>query len=220
MAKVPYSSAVGSLMYAMVATRPDIAFAVGVVSRFMANPRKKNWEAVKHILKYLKGTASKCLRFGNSDASIVGFTDADYAGCVDTRRSTSRYVFLFAGAAVSWRSYLQNCTSSSTTEAEYVAVSGASKEAVWLARLVGDLGITQTPVLHCDSQSAIALAKNPMFHSKSKHIEVRYHVIRDILASKRIELVKVHTDDNPADALMKSLASERFAHCIEMMGVG
>ena len=220
MAKVPYSSAVGSLMYAMVATRPDIAFAVGVVSRYMADPGKKHWEAVKHILRYLKGTSSKCLRFGNSDASIVGYTDADYAGCVDNRRSTSGYVFIFAGATISWRSCLQDCTSSSTTEAEYVAMSDASKEAIWLARLVGDLDIQQIPILHCDSQSAIALAKNPVFHAKTKHIEVRYHFIRDVLADKRIELIKVHTDDNPADALTKSLATEWFAHCIKLMGVG
>ncbi|MCO5599464.1 hypothetical protein L7F22_053568 [Adiantum nelumboides] len=256
MVKVSYSSAVGSLMYAMVATTPDIAFVVGVVSCYMANPGKKHWDAVKHLLKYLKGTVSKCLRFGNSEASIVGYTDADYAGCLDTRKSTSGYVFLFTGAAVSLRSLLQTCTSSSTSKLEYVAASSASKEAVWLARLVGDLGIHQIPVLHCDSQSAITLAKNPVFHSKTKHIEVqyhavrdipvlhcdsqsaitlaknpvfhsktkhievRYHAVRDILATKRIELVKVHTDDNPADALTKSLASERFTHCSVMMGIG
>ncbi|MCO5599177.1 hypothetical protein L7F22_053277 [Adiantum nelumboides] len=219
MKKVPYSSAIGSLMYAMVSTRPDIAFAMGVVSRYMANPGKKHWEAVKHVLRYLKGSANKCLRFGNSDTSIVGYTDSNYAGCVDTRRSTSGYAFLFAGAAVSWRCCIQNCMSSSTTEAEYVAVCSSSKEAVWLFRLVGVLGTLQTLVLHCDSQSAIALAKNPVFHSKSKQIMVRYHVIWDILASKRIELAKVHTDDNPSDALTKSLSSERFAHCIEMTGV-
>ncbi|MCO5572539.1 hypothetical protein L7F22_026294 [Adiantum nelumboides] len=113
-----------------------------------------------------------------------------------------------------------DCTSSSTIEAEDVAASDASKEAIWLARLVGDLGIHQVPVLNCDSQSGIALENNPVFHSKSKHIEVRYHVIRDVLTGKRIELVKVHTDDNPADALTKSLALEQFAHCIELMGVG
>ncbi|MCO5564774.1 hypothetical protein L7F22_018442 [Adiantum nelumboides] len=106
MAKVPYSSAVGSLMYAMVATRPDIAYEVGVVSRYMSNPSKKHWEAVKKILRYLQGTASSCLCFGNSDASIVGYTNADYVGCVDSRRSTSGYVFMFAGAIIFWRSSL------------------------------------------------------------------------------------------------------------------
>ncbi|MCO5551500.1 hypothetical protein L7F22_005004 [Adiantum nelumboides] len=130
MAKVPYSSAVGSLMYAMVATRPDFAFAVGVVSRYMANPGKKHWDAVKQLLRYLKGTTSKCLCFGNSEASIVGYTDADYAGCSDTQKSTSGYVFLFARATVSWRSIFQTCTSSSMTESKYVANFSASKEAI------------------------------------------------------------------------------------------
>ncbi|MCO5572956.1 hypothetical protein L7F22_026718 [Adiantum nelumboides] len=105
-------------------------------------------------------------------------------------------------------------------KAKYVAASDASKEAVWLACLVGDLGIHEVLILHCDSQSGIALAKNPVFHSKSKHMEVRYHLVQDIQADKRLQLVKLHTDDNPADALTKSLAIEQFAHCIELMGVG
>ena len=136
MAKVPYLSAVGSLMYAMVATRLNIAFAMGVVNRYMADLGKKHWEAVKHILRYLKGTSSKCIRFGNSDASIIGYSDADYVGCVDNIRSTSGYVFIFARATISWRSCLQDCTSSSTTEVEYIVMLDASKEAIWLARLV------------------------------------------------------------------------------------
>ena len=102
MAKVPYASAVGSLIYAMVATRPDIAFAVGVVSRYMANPRKKHWEAVKGIMRYLKGTKDFCICFGKQKASVIGFTDADYDGHVDYRKSTSGYVFTFTGGAVSW----------------------------------------------------------------------------------------------------------------------
>ncbi|MCO5588714.1 hypothetical protein L7F22_042673 [Adiantum nelumboides] len=155
MAKVPYSLAVGSLMYAMVATRPTIAFAVGVVSQFMENPSKKHWKAVKHILWYLKGVVSK----STQPASIVSYVDADYAGCVDNRRSTSGYVYIFARAAVSWRSSLQDCTSSFTMEAEYVALSDASKEAIWLSCLVKNLGIDKTLVIYCDSQSALALAK-------------------------------------------------------------
>ena len=168
----------------------------------------------------MKGTAGKCLCFGNSDAFVVGNFDTEYAGNVDNMRSTSGYVFIFVGGAISWRSCLQDCTSSSTTEAEYVAASEASKEALWLAHLVGALDKgQQIPVLYCDSQSVIALAKNPVFHSKTKHIEVRYHFIRDVLTNKRIELVKILIDDNPLDALTKSLATERFAHCIELLGV-
>ena len=108
----------------------------------------------------------------------------------------------------------------STTETECITALDASKEALWLARLVGDLGIQHIPVLHSDSQSAIALARNPVFHSKSKHIEVRYHFIWDVLPEKRLQLVKVYTDDNPSNALTKSLAFERFDQCIELMSVG
>ncbi|MCO5611915.1 hypothetical protein L7F22_066174 [Adiantum nelumboides] len=123
-------------MYAMVATKLNIAFAVGVVSHYMVNPGKKHWNAVKHLFRYLKGTTNKCLHFGNNEASIVCYTDVDYVGCFDTRKSTSGYVFLFARAAVSWRLVLQTCTFSSTTESKYVAISSASKDAVWLAHFI------------------------------------------------------------------------------------
>ena len=141
MAKVPYSSAVGSLMYAMICTRPDIAYAVGVVSRYMSNPGKKHWEAVKGIMRYLKGTKGMRICFGSKEACIDGYTDADYTDDMDKRRSTSGYVFMFTGGAVSWQSCLHNCVSMSTIEAEYIAIAEACKEALWLARLVGDLGI-------------------------------------------------------------------------------
>ena len=128
---------------------------------------------------------------------------------------------MIIGGAVSWRSRLQNCTSMSTTEVEYIVASEACKEAIWLACLVRDLGITvEMPTLHCDSQSAIMLAKNPVFHAKTKHIDVKYHFIRDMLEDKLLELVKVHTDDNPADLMTKGLPPERFAHCHALMGVG
>lgn len=116
---------------------------------------------------------------------------------------------------------LQDCTSvSTTTEAKYAAASEACKEAIWLARLVGDLGIkVQLPLLHCDSQSAIALAKNPVFHSRTKHIDVRHHFVRECLAEKRIDLVKIPTMENTADALTKSLSCERFQCCRQSMGI-
>ncbi|MCO5591482.1 hypothetical protein L7F22_045466 [Adiantum nelumboides] len=221
MAKVPYASACGSLMYAMVATRPDIAFAVGVVNGFMSNLGKKHWEAVKGVLRYLNATKDMCICFGKGDLSVVGYTDAHYVRDLDKRRSTSGYLYTFDGGAISWFSRLQSCTTLSTTEAENVAASYACKEAIWLARLVGDLGIVgERPVLHWDSQSAIQLARNSVFHAKTKHVDVRYHFIRDVLEDKRLQLVKVHTDDNPADLLRKTLSPERFGHCRELMGIG
>lgn len=129
--------------------------------------------------------------------------------------------FTLTGGAVSWRSRLQDCVTQSTTEAEYVAASEACKEAIWLSRLVADLGIKEEmPVLHCDSQSAIQLAKNPVFHAKTKHVDVKYHFIREVIEDKQIQLVKVHTTENPADLLTKGLPGDSFAHCRKLLGVG
>ncbi|KAM1650564.1 hypothetical protein ACFXTN_003253 [Malus domestica] len=178
MEKVPYANVVGCLMYAMVCTRSDIAQAVSVVvSRYMANPGKQHWDAVKWILCYLKGSWD-----------------------LDKRRSTSSYVFTCAGGPISWRALLQPITALSTTEAEYIALAKAGNEAIWLSGLVSQMGITQDCVkLKCDSQSAIHLAKNQVFSRRSKHIEARYHRIRDWVESKDIWIEKIHTDDNAAD---------------------
>ena len=155
---------------------PDIAFAVGVVSRNLSNPGKKHWEAVKGVMRYLNGTKNMCICFGKKEACVVGYTHSDYARDLDNRRSTSGYVFTFIGGAISWQSCLQSCTSQSTTEANYVEALEACKEALWLGCLVGDLGITcEMPFLHCDSQSAIMLAKNPVFHAKTKKTDVKCH---------------------------------------------
>ena len=128
MDKVPYASAIGSLMYAMVCTRPDIAHSVGVVSRFLSNPGKKHWAAVKWILRYLHSTSKMCLSFGNANPVLVGYTDADMAGDVDSRKSTLGYLITFAGGAVSWQSKLQKSVALSTTEAEFIAAIEAWKE--------------------------------------------------------------------------------------------
>ena len=176
---------------------------------------------MKGIMRYLNGTRDVCICFGSKGTCVEGYTDADYAGDMDKRRSTSGYVFMFTGGAVSWQFWLQDCASMSTTEAEYIAMSEACKEAIWLARLVRDLGITvEMPTLHCDSQSAIMLAKNLVFHAKTKHIDVKYRFIRDMLEDKFMELLKVHTDDNPANLLTKGLPPVRFARCRALMGVG
>lgn len=136
MKNVPYASAVGSLMHAMVCTRPDIAHAVGVVSRFLSNPGKEHWAAVKWILRYLRGTSKVCLCFGNGKYVLDGFTDADMAGDVDSRKSTSGYLITFAGGAVSWQSKLKKCVALSTTEAEYIAITEACKEVLWMKKFI------------------------------------------------------------------------------------
>eukprot|EP00253_Pinus_taeda_P016872 PITA_16872 len=140
MSKVPYASAVGSLMYAMVYTRLDIAHAVGVVSRYMNNPGKEHWMAVKWILKYLKGTTNQALCFGGSNISLQGYVDEDMAGDRDNRRSTTGYVFIVGGTTVSWVSKLQSVVALSTIESEYVAATETSKVMIWLQRFLYELG--------------------------------------------------------------------------------
>jgi hypothetical protein len=149
MSRVPYSSAVGSLMYAMVCTRPDIAHAVGVVRRYMNNPCKEHWEAVKWILRYLRGTTTHALCFGGSDTFLQGYVDLDMAGDKDNRRSTTGYVFTIGGTTVSWISKLQKVVSLSTTEAEYVAATEASKEDDLVTKVYGGIGkeVGEQPVV-------------------------------------------------------------------------
>ncbi|KAL5758288.1 hypothetical protein ACOSP7_020899 [Xanthoceras sorbifolium] len=152
MAKVLYASAIGSLMYAMVCTRPDIAQAVGAVSRYMNNPGKIHWEVVKWIFRYLRGTTKKALCFKGGDTTLTGYVDADLARNVDIRKNTTGYVYTLGGTAVSWVSQLQKIVALSTTEAEYVAVMEASKEMIWLQSLLEELGKKQEDnVLYCDS---------------------------------------------------------------------
>ncbi|GKB60954.1 putative RNA-directed DNA polymerase, partial [Tanacetum coccineum] len=215
MDRVPYASAVGSLMYAMVCTRPDLAHAVGVVSRFLSNPGKKHWEAVKWIFRYLRGTSKLGITFGNGKPMLVGFTDSDMAGNKDNMKSTSGYLMTFAGGAVSWQSRLQKCVALSTTEAEYMAATEACKELLWLKRFLQELGFKQQRyAVLCDNQSAIHLAKNSMFHKRTKHIDIRYHWIRDAIEDGMFELNKVHTDDNASDMLTKAVAREKLKLCL------
>ena len=155
-ALVPYASAVGSLMYAMVCTRPDITHAVGVVSRYMANPGQEHWEAVKWLLRYLRGTSSTSLYFGKGNMNLQGFVDADLGGDVDSSKNTSGYIYTIGGIAVSLMSRLQKCISLSSTEAEYVEIAEAGKEMIWLVDYLEELGKKQSEkILYSDSQSAI-----------------------------------------------------------------
>eukprot|EP00253_Pinus_taeda_P004666 PITA_04666 len=178
MSRVPYASAIGSLMYAMIYTRPDIAHIVGVLSRFMSKLGKEHWTTVKRVFKYLHGTSDYGLCYqGRLGLDIVldihGFVDVDWAGDLDQRRSTSGYVFNLFGGGVSGMSKKQYVVALSTTEAEYMAATHAIKEAVWLHRLCSSMGLVQGTIrIDCDSKSEIFLAKNLAYHSKTKHIDV------------------------------------------------
>ncbi|GJR94832.1 retrovirus-related pol polyprotein from transposon TNT 1-94 [Tanacetum coccineum] len=203
---------------------PDIAYAVSIVSRYLANPGKNHWEAVKWILKYLKGTADVGLVYGRDQGKHVdvdGFVDADYAKDPDKGRSITGYVFMVHGCVVSWKATLQHVVALSTTEAEYMALTEAVKESIWLKGLLIELGVNlRSVVVNCDNQSAIHLSRNAMFHERTKHINVRYHFIREIVESKEIEVAKIGTKDNAADAFTKVVPGPKFKYCMKILGVG
>ena len=220
MSQVPYASAVGSLMFTMVCTRPDIVHAVGAVSRYMANLGKEHQSVVKRILRYVKGTSNVALCYGGSNFTVRGYVDSDYAGDLDKSKSTSGYVFTLVGGAVSWVSKLQSIVATSTTEAEYVAATQASKEAIRLQMLLEELEHKQEKIaLFCDSQSALHLAKNPAFHSKTKHIRVQYHLVCEKVKEGSVDIQKIHTKDNLADIFTKPINNDKFTWCRSSIGL-
>ncbi|GAB2220383.1 hypothetical protein Drorol1_Dr00008032, partial [Drosera rotundifolia] len=175
---------------------------------------------VKWILRYLKGTKSLCLCFGGAKPILEGYTDADMAGDLDGRKSTSGYLFTLAGGAISWQSKLPKCVALSTTEAEYIAATEAGKEMLWIKRFLQELGISQPEYqVHCDSQSALDLSKNAIYHSRTKHIDVRYHWIREVMEQQQLTLVKISTKENPADMLTKIVTRDKLKLCADIAGM-
>jgi len=233
MKKVPYLSAVGSLMYLAVGTRPDIAQAVGALGQFNSNPGLGHWHGVQRVLRYLQGTQDHKLCLGRSpedsplplpqSVCLTGYSDSDYAGAHDglARRSTSGYVFYIGGGAVSWSSKRQTSVALSTTEAEYIASVHAGQEGVWLRSLLAELGYPQSgpTALNMDNQSAIAVGKNPEHHSRMKHLEIRWHWIRRMIQDKVFAPTYVTTDVMVADLLTKSLPRIKHDWCCKALGV-
>ncbi|KAH9687883.1 Integrase catalytic domain-containing protein [Citrus sinensis] len=221
---VPYANAVGCLMYAMVLIRPDISHVVSVVSRYMATPGNEHWKAVKWIMRYLSGTLSCGLVYGKNKGScegLLGFVDSDYAGDLDRRRSLTGYMFLFNGCLVNWKATLQYVVALSTTEAEYTAATEAVKEALWLQGLMRELGVKKkTVTVYCDSSSALHLCRNPAHHERTKHIDIKFHFIRNEVSKGAVKMSKVHTYENPADMLTKVVTTAKFKVCLSLASLG
>ena len=218
-----YQQAIGCLTYISTATRPDIAAAVGVLSQYMSKPSKDHWMGVKRVLRYLKGTLKYGLKFSAQEEKpeLFGYSDADWAGDVDTRRSTSGYVFQIGSGTVSWSSRKQQTVAKSSTEAEYVALSSATQEAVWLRRLMKDLGrqMDAPATIYEDNQGAIELAKNARFHNRTKHIDICHHFVRERVVSNEIRVIYCPTEDMIADIMTNGLAKLTFEKLRDLLAV-
>lgn len=220
-----YRAAVGSLMFAAVTTRPDIATAVNMVARFVEDPAECHWTAVKRIMRYLRGTTNYGLIYRNEGEDLIAYCDADWAGDVSERRSTTGYVIKFAGAAISWKSSKQACTALSTVEAEYIAAATAAKEVIWLRRLFNEMQshtinkLDRPTTMKIDNNGALNLAKNHQISQRTKHIDIKYHFIRQCVSNEEILLEYCPTEKMTADILTKALPTIKFEEFRAELGV-
>ncbi|XP_057793186.1 secreted RxLR effector protein 161-like [Salvia miltiorrhiza] len=224
MKRIPYASAIGSIMYVMTSTRPDVAYALSMTGRFQQNPGEVHWRTVKTILKYLRRTKEYFFVYGGQpELSVTGYIDASFQTDHDDYKSQSGYVFILNGGAVSWNSSKQSTTADSTTEAEYIAASEAAKEAVALLEFVKELGVIPSTncaiPLYYDNTGAVAQANEPRPTNRNKHIPRRYHLIREIIERGDVKLERVPTDDNLADHFTKPLCIAKHNKHFESLGV-
>jgi hypothetical protein len=216
-----YKQLVGSLMY-LTTTRPDMMFVTCLISRYMAKPTELHLQVAKRALRYLRGTINFGIYYkkGGSD-ELLSFTDSDYAGDMEDRKSTSGYVFLLSSGAVSWSSKKQPIVTLSTTEAEFVAAAMCVCQALWIKRVLKELGHSNNECtqVKCDNSSTIKLSKNPVMHGRSKHIDVRYHFLRNLTKEGTIALVHCGSQDQVADLMTKPLKLDAFLKLRTLLGV-
>ncbi|XP_057779868.1 secreted RxLR effector protein 161-like [Salvia miltiorrhiza] len=206
-----YREIIGSLLY-LTASRPYIAFAVGVCTSYQSNPKEAHMDAAKRIPKYLKGTPNIGIWYPADDNfKLSGYSDSDFAGCKIDRKSTSGTCQFLGNKLISWFLNKQTSVATSTTEAKYVAAGSCCSQILWLVQQLKDYGIEEREVpIYCDSSSAIAITENPVHHSRCKHISIRHHFIRDHVEKKDVSVVKIHTSIQRADLLTKALLEDRF----------
>lgn len=221
MSQVPYREAIGSLLFAAIVSRPDIAFAVSKAAKFVENPGKQHWNAVKRIFRYLRGTQEMVISYKRGNCLLTGYTDADWGSEPSDRKSTTGYVFVLNNGPVVWQSRTQTSVATSTLEAEYMAMADATKEAIWLRQLLKDLKFEQQngTVIRVDNQAAIKLSLNPEFHNRSKHIDIRFHFLRDEVQKGKVVYTYVSTTENPADALTKGLGGPSLENCLTRLNL-
>jgi Reverse transcriptase (RNA-dependent DNA polymerase) len=216
-----YRSLIRSLRY-LTCTRPDIMFVVGVASRYMERPMTSHWKAAKRILRYVRGTVDLGLHYSKTNSfKLVGYSDSDWCGDIDDTKSTLEFTFYVGDTVFTWLSKKQAIVTLSTCEAEYVAASLCVNHAIWLRNLLYDLKLPQLEAteIRVDNKSAIELAKNPVHHERSKHIDVRYHSIREHIKEKEVQVTHVPSNDQVADIFTKALPRPLFENCRRKLGM-
>ena len=220
---IKFQSAVGSLLYASTITRADLAFAVNRLGQFASNPNQTHEQALKRIFRYINGTLAFGLRYTSSSTStgLLGYSDADWAGCKITRRSTGGYCFFWRASLISWSTKRQATVALSSCEAEYMALTQATKESIWLRSLLTSFGLTcEGPItIKEDNNSAIDLARDPTFHARVKHIDIQHHFVREKVESNEIEVEHIPSRDMIADCLTKPLPRPLFDDLRNRLGV-
>ncbi|GJU76353.1 retrovirus-related pol polyprotein from transposon TNT 1-94 [Tanacetum coccineum] len=215
-----YRRMIGGLMY-LTASRPDIAFATFVCARYQARPTVKHLKEVKRIFRYLRQSYNMGLWYPkDSGFELIAYSDADHAGCKDDCKSTSGGLQFLGGKLVSWSSKKQDCTAMSTAEAEYVSLSACCAQVIWMRTQLLDYGYKYNRIpMYCDSKSAIAISCNPVQHSKTKHIDIWYHFIKEHVEKGTVELYFVGTEYQLADLFTKALPKERFEYLVHRIGM-
>ena len=217
-----YRSTVGALQY-LTLTRPDISFAVNKVCQYLHAPTSTHWSAVKRIVRYIKHTVSLGLQFRRSSSSLVSaFSDADWAGCIDDRKSTGGFAVFFGSNLISWSARKQATVSRSSTEAGYKSLANATAEIIWVESLLDELGVKQrrVPCLWCDNLGATYLSANPVFHGRSKHIEIDFHFVRERVAEKKLDIRFIPSKDQVADGFTKALLIKSFEEFKRNLNIG
>lgn len=222
-AQLEYSRIIGSLMYLMSCTRPDIAYVVSRLSRYTSNPSTEHWKSITRLLRYLRYTREYGLHYTRYPAVIEGYSDANWISDIKDSKATSGYVFTLGGAAVSWKSSKQTVIARSTMESEFIALDKCGEEAEWLRQFTEDIPRWPKPVtaisIHCDSQSAIGRAHSIMYNGKSRHIRRRHNTIRQLLSTGIITIDYIKSADNIADPLTKGLSREVVQRSSKGMGL-
>ena len=220
--RTPYHSLVGTLNYLAVATRPDIAFAVGRLATVLDCYRPEHWNAAIRVVRYLKGTRLLSLDLGGTNPiRPIGFSDSDYANCPTTSRSITGYCFSLGSGMVSWASHKHPLTADSSCYAEYISLHDASHEVIFLRQLLDGLNmlIVEPTPLHCDNNSARQLTEDQRWHSKVRHFRVKYHSIRELVDFDELKIIPVRSEDNTADILTKSLNRADFVRLRRYLGL-